>query len=75
MPGFGERLLAVIDDGRRISTYKLAVLLALIDVCGEHAGDDGKAPVELPTLVLSRRVADLYWPQIGGTSGAGRRSF
>jgi hypothetical protein len=31
LPGFGERLLAVIDEGRGISTYELAVLLALID--------------------------------------------
>lgn len=66
LPGFGERLLAVIDEGRRISTYKLAVVLALIDVCAEHPGPDGKAPVELDTLVVSRRVAQLYWPQVRG---------
>ena len=31
--GFAERLLEVIDSGRRIATYKLAVLLALLDLC------------------------------------------
>ena len=64
LPGFGERVLAVIDEGRRISTYKLAVLLALIDVCAERPDPDGNAPVELPTIVVSRRVAELYWPQV-----------
>ena len=66
IPGFGERLLAVIDEGRRISTYKLAVLLALIDVCAERPNPDGSAPVELSTTVVSRRVAELYWPQVRG---------
>jgi hypothetical protein len=66
LAGFGERVLAVIDEGRRISTYKLAVLLALIDVCAEHPGPDGNAPVELPTTLVSRRVAELYWPQVCG---------
>jgi hypothetical protein len=73
LPGFGERLLAVIDEGRRISTYKLAVLLALIDVCAERPNPDGSAPVELPTAVISRRVAELYWPQVRGYQLGGER--
>lgn len=59
LPGFGERLLAVIDEGRRISTYKLAVLLALIDVCAEQPCTDGKAPVELLRLKSTGRRAQL----------------
>jgi hypothetical protein len=30
---FAERLLQVIDEGKRTATYKLALLMALIDAC------------------------------------------
>ena len=64
LSGFGERLLAVIDEGRRISTYKLALLLALIDLCARQPGPGGAAPAELLTIDISRRVAEIYWPQV-----------
>lgn len=64
LSGFAERLLAVIDEGRRTATYKLAVLLALMDCCGEQAAPDGKAPVEISTRAIARGVARLYWPQL-----------
>jgi hypothetical protein len=38
---FAERLLALLDATRYSATYKLATLLALIDVAAEHAGSDG----------------------------------
>jgi hypothetical protein len=41
---FAERLLAVLDEGRRTSTYKLAVLLGLIELCFEKTKKDGEAP-------------------------------
>ena len=31
-----ERLLRVIDEGQRTATYKLALVLALIDACAER---------------------------------------
>ena len=62
--GFAEMLLAVVDDGRRTATYKLAVLLALMDSCAEGATPEGKAPTEIPTRSLARHVARLYWPQL-----------
>jgi len=31
-----ERLLRVVDEGWRTATYKLALLLALIDAAAEH---------------------------------------
>ena len=31
--GLAERLLQVIDSGRRTATYNLALLLALLDIC------------------------------------------
>jgi 5-methylcytosine-specific restriction endonuclease McrA len=62
--GFAERLLAVIDEGRRTATYKLAVLLALMDCCAEQATPEGRAPNEISTRSIARHVARLYWPQL-----------
>lgn len=53
-----ERLLRVIDEGRRTATYKLALLLALIDAAATSPGQ-----AELPTRVLAERVLELYYPQ------------
>lgn len=68
MPGddalrFAERLLALLDAARYSATYKLATLLALIDVAAEHTGTDGLAPVSLSAKEVARRVIELYWPQ------------
>ena len=62
--GFAERLLAVIDEGRRTATYKLAVLTALMDCCAEAVSRRGLAPAELGTRAIARRVAAVYWPQL-----------
>ena len=56
-----ERLLQVIDEGRRTATYKLALLLALMDACAAQADADGLAPSELHTRVIAHHV--LYLPQ------------
>jgi hypothetical protein len=60
---FAERLLALLDATRYSATYKLAVLLALIDVAAERTGPDGMAPSTLPAKEVGRRVIELYWPQ------------
>lgn len=62
--GFAERLLAVIDEGRRTATYKLALLLALIDCCITNSTENGEAPAVLYTRQIADRVAVLYWPQL-----------
>jgi hypothetical protein len=62
--GFAERLLSVIDEGRRTATYKLALLMALMDCCAEGVTPLGAAPTEIPTRSLARHVARLYWPQL-----------
>lgn len=64
LSSFAERLLAVIDEGRRTATYKLAVLLALMDCCAEQASPAGSAPTEISTRAIARHVARLYWPQL-----------
>jgi hypothetical protein len=38
---FTQLLLTLIDEGRRTATYKLAVLLALIDCCAVASDSDG----------------------------------
>lgn len=64
IPGFAERLLAVIDEGRRTATYKLALLIALTMTCVEA----GRTPSEHPFSVSTRRIASLvaeqYWRQL-----------
>lgn len=62
--GFAERLLEVIDSGRRTATYKLAVLTALLDLCARQSDADGQAPRLLYTRDIAEQVAVLYWPQV-----------
>lgn len=61
-----ERLLQVIDEGRRTATYKLALLLALIDACAANADPTGRAPAELHTREIARHVLRRYLPHVRG---------
>ena len=61
---FAERLLQVIDEGRRTATYKLALLTALIDACGSGSDTAGRAPQVLHTRTVARHVLRLYLPQV-----------
>ena len=55
-----ERLLRVIDEGSRSSTYKLALLLGLIDAVTELG------PVNtIPTRTIAERVTEIYFRQVG----------
>ncbi len=62
--GFAERLLQVIDSGRRTATYKLALLMALLDLCAQHSDAEGRAPALLHTRDIAEQVTALYWPQV-----------
>ncbi len=59
----GRRIIDILQSGRKTSTYKLAVLQALIDCCMERVPDDQHASVDVPLDELTERVIDLYWPQ------------
>ncbi|SDE20353.1 hypothetical protein SAMN05444580_1126 [Rhodococcus tukisamuensis] len=60
---FAQRLVALLESGRRESTYKLAVVLALIDVCVESSqAADGA--LHVPVQELAHRVVSYYWPQV-----------
>lgn len=59
---FGERLLALLDQGSFVATYKYAVLLGLMDLCLEKADRHGVAPDSVTTRQLAGKVVELYWP-------------
>lgn len=61
-PLIAERLLQVIDEGRRTATYKLALLMALIDACATNSDPVGRAPSTLHTREIARHVLRLYLP-------------
>ena len=61
-PLVAERLLQVIDEGRRTATYKLALLMALIDACATNSDAAGRAPSALHTREIARHVLRLYLP-------------
>jgi hypothetical protein len=56
--------LRVIDSGRRTATYKLALLIALLDLCARHSDAAGRAPRLLYTRDIAEQVAVLYRPQV-----------
>lgn len=59
----GRRIIDILESGKKTSTYKLAVLQALIDCCIERVPDDPHAYVNVPLDELTDRVIELYWPQ------------
>jgi hypothetical protein len=61
---FAERLLAVLDEGRKTATYKFAVLIALMDLCLEGSSVTGLPPRSIPTCSLAEKVIELYWPHL-----------
>ena len=54
-----ERLLRVVDEGRRTATYKLALLLGLVDAVALAPGH-----TDIPTRDIAERVLELYYPQV-----------
>lgn len=69
---FAERVLSLIDSGRKSATYKLATLMALIDVVAESSDPHFGAPDVVSGRAVAQRVIEMYWPQsaVYGT-GAG----
>lgn len=67
---FGEKVLAMLDQGLFTATYKYAVLLALVDACLEHTDADGTPPTAVHPRTLGQRVVELYWPHTSLYGGA-----
>jgi len=66
---FAERVLALLEQGAFVATYKYAVLLALMDLCLEGTQRDGSAPTSITTRQLAEKVVELYWPHTGEFRG------
>lgn len=60
---FAEKVLNLLDQGSFTATYKYAVLLALLDLCLEHSGKEGRAPDRISTRELAEKVVSIYWAQ------------
>ena len=59
----GARLAQLMATGRRVSTYKLATLDALVQHCLENPVPDD-AVLTVPIRDLASRVVEGYWPQV-----------
>lgn len=59
---FAEKLMTVLAYGHKVATYKLAVLLGLIDLCHEQSSITGSAPRRVRTAQLAEKVIERYWP-------------
>lgn len=66
----GQRLVAVLETGRRTATYKLAALMALMDYCIEHLPSDPDAELDVPIHALAEQVLEIYWLQVRPFQGA-----
>lgn len=59
---FAQRLLVVLEQGRRTATYKYAVLIAMMDLSLEAQDPSGASRDSFTTPELAQRVLELYWP-------------
>lgn len=69
---FAQKLLELLDQGSVSTSYKYALLLAMLamlDCCVEYAGADGLAPPSLTTRQLAEAVLELYWPHAAPFEG------
>jgi len=60
---FATRILALLEEGQFVATYKFALLLALIDLALERADEAGRLESIIPVRDVAEKVIELYWPQ------------
>ena len=66
----GQRVVALLETGRRTATYKLALLMALVDHSVEnYVGPDDA--LEIPLDALASRVIEIYWRQVKPMNSVG----
>lgn len=58
---FAQRILQIVNEAALTSTYKLALLLGMTDVCMERSAADDNQPVDVTEL--ASKIVDLYWQQ------------
>ncbi len=59
---FIERILTLLETTRYSTTYKLATLLAIIDVAAETGVTAPDGTMTVSGRDIGRRVLELYWP-------------
>jgi hypothetical protein len=59
-----ERLLVVVDEGRRTGTHKLLTLLALMDAAATSVGEDLHPTRELSVRSVAEHVLAVAWPHV-----------
>jgi hypothetical protein len=57
-----SRVVTLFETGRRESTYKLATMMAIIDICVE-ADEAGDGTLAVPVNEIVHRLIAYYWPQ------------
>jgi hypothetical protein len=57
---FAEKVLKLLDEGRRTATYKCAVLLALMDISLERTQASRTAPDVVTTPELAGKIVEIY---------------
>jgi hypothetical protein len=60
--GFAEKVLELLDEGRYTTTYKYALLLALIDVSIECQETSGAPPDQVTTRQLAEKIVEFSCP-------------
>jgi hypothetical protein len=69
--GLAERLLGLLDQTAVATTYKYALLLALIDSCLDGTDERGHPPARIPVSTLADHVLVHYWPHTDPYPGTG----
>ncbi len=59
-----ERLLVVVDEGRRTGTHKLLTLFALMDAVATSVGEDMQPAPELSIHSVAEQVLAIAWPHV-----------
>lgn len=60
----GQRVVAILEQGLRTATYKLATLMALIEHCIENLPENPDDVLVVPIPELAHRVLEIYWQQV-----------
>ena len=67
--GFAQAVLDLLDRARFTSTYKYAVILAILDLCLEATSRRGETPETLTTYQIAEKCLELYWNQARAYQG------
>jgi hypothetical protein len=65
----GQRVVAILETGQRTATYKLALLMALIEHCIENLPERPDDRLAVPIPELAHRVLSIYWRQVRAFEG------